>query len=459
MNETKITLIFNSANLFETLVRKFNSDQNFSEILSGSVFALVARVVSAGLALFTSIIVARFYGAEAVGILAVVNSFLMLVTIFTVVGTSTSILRLIPEHITKYSVTSAYCVYRKTQFFVAMVSLLIGTVFYFGAGILADKVFSKPHLSFFFALASGFVIFKSLMDLNVQAVRGLLLRRTFAFMQVLPALAMISILLATTFLFRHPNNPVYAQLAAFVVTAMVGVFIMDRAFKRRVQHDDVVEPITLKEILSLSLPMLLSASMHFFIAQTGVIILGMFRTESEVGHYFIAVRLATMAAYVLFAVNSLAAPKFAQLYHSGKMDDLFHVAKKSSKLIFWTTTPILLVLIVLGKPILAFFFGESFVGVYPVMILVVFGQFVNSISGPTNNFLDMIGYQRVFMRIIVLSAVINVILNLALVPFFGIYGAAFTIMISLAFWNTCTLIYIKMKFGRTIGYVPLVRWN
>ncbi len=42
------------------------------------------------------------------GIVAVLNSFLMLATIFTVLGTNTSILRLIPECLAKYSPAAAF---------------------------------------------------------------------------------------------------------------------------------------------------------------------------------------------------------------------------------------------------------------------------------------------------------------------------------------------------------------
>lgn len=213
--------------------KNLSYDKNFSEILSGSVYAMGARVAATGLTLLTTVIVVRYYGAEAMGILTLVNSFMMFVTIFTVLGTGTSILRLIPEHVAKYSITSAFNVYRKTQYMVAAVSVVTGTGFFFASGIIADKVFNKPHLSFFFALAAGVVIFKSLMDLNTQAVRGLRLIRTFAFMQMLPSLSMLVVLVAITFLFKHPNNPVYSQLAAFGITAIVGALIMDIAFKKK----------------------------------------------------------------------------------------------------------------------------------------------------------------------------------------------------------------------------------
>jgi len=112
------------------------SDKKFSEILRGSVWALGARVVATGFGMVSYIIIARWYGADVLGIVAVINSFLMLATIFTVMGTNTSILRLIPEHLVKYSPTSALKVYRKTQFMVLVTSLVTrGLVFWTPVGV------------------------------------------------------------------------------------------------------------------------------------------------------------------------------------------------------------------------------------------------------------------------------------------------------------------------------------
>ena len=73
--------------MFKTFKRKYinlTTDAKFTEILTGSIWALSARVLATGFGLVSSIIIARFYGADTVGIVAVLNSFLTLITVFTV---------------------------------------------------------------------------------------------------------------------------------------------------------------------------------------------------------------------------------------------------------------------------------------------------------------------------------------------------------------------------------------
>lgn len=437
--------------------RNLVSDRGFEEILSGTAWALGAKVAATLVSAVTTIIIARVYGAAAVGILAVITSVMGFAKILTVLGTDTSILRLIPEHIAKHSARSAFHVYRKTQWFVIALSLATGAGLFASSNFIAESVFSKPHLSPLFQLASVFVVFRSLMILNTSAVRGLRLIRTFAMMQALSPFAMLVVLLVLTFTTRHPDAPVHAQLAAYAVTGVVGWAIVRLGFRREVEHSQPVERMPLGSILSISTPMVMTTSMQFFIGQTGVVMLGMFRTEEEVGYYSIATRLATLTVFIIRAINAMAASKFSELYHMHAQNELLRVARKSSKLIFWTTAPVLAVLLIFGQPVLRLLYGDEFTAAYAAMAILVIGKFVSAISGSTGMFMNMTGNEKEFRNIVLVATVLIIALGFALIPGFGIEGAAVAATVSLAFWNLGTLWFIKKKFGRSIGYLPGLR--
>jgi O-antigen/teichoic acid export membrane protein len=277
-------------------------------------------------------------------------------------------------------------------------------------------------------------------------------------MQVLPLALNLLVLVCLGLFVPVQDAPVYAMLVGTAITGVVGWFVMESAFRKKMQRMDKVQPMATREILSLSLPMLMTATMTFIMGQTGIVLLGMYRSETEVGYYAIAVKLATLTAFVLNAINVMVGPKFSELFHSGKMDELFHVAKKSSKLIFFTTTPVLLGLIIFGKQLLGIAFGAEFTVAYPAMLLLIAGQFFNSISGSTAYFMNMTGNQNVFRNIVVVAALINVILNILLTPYYGIYGAGFAAMTSSIVWNAAVLVFLKLKFGKTTGFFPRIRY-
>lgn len=443
-------------NNVKTSILNFISDEKFSEILRGSVWSLGTRVLATGITFLSTMIIARFYGAEILGILAIVQSIFVITTIFTLVGTHNSILRLIPEHIAKYSPSSAFRVYRKTQFLVAALSILSGGALYLLSTPLAEGVFAKPHLSFYFALASFFVLFYSIMTLNTQAVRGLRLNRTFAMMQALPSLSKFIVLVTLTLTLFQPENPAYALFSSYLITAVVGVLIMDFAFKKKIQPTDSINFASTSSILKVSVPMFLTSTMTFIIGQTGVILLGIFHNESEVGYYDIAVKMATLTSFILNSINSMAAPNFSDLYHKGKIEDLFYIAKKSSKLIFWTTVPILLLLILLGNHVLLLLYGEEFSKSYMPMVILIFGHFVSSISGSTTNFMNMTGNHTSLRNIMMYTLLLSILLNILFIQKFGVTGAAIAGSICISFSNITTLIFIKIKYKKTIGYFPII---
>ncbi len=429
----------------------------FSQILTGSAWAFSAHILTAGLGFLSSIIIARFYGAAVLGIVAVIQSVLMLTAMLSVLGTNISILRLIPEHLVKFSASSALKLYRKTQYMAVSGSLITGALLFLSADLLADRVFSKPHLATYFTLAAVFVVFRSITLLNTQAVRGLSMARMFALMQVLPQVFTLLLLVLMTVFIDSKSVPIYALLGGFAVTGAVGWFLMESSFKGKMQPRDIIQPLPVRSILSISLPMLVTGVLTFIMEEAGVILLGIFRSQAEVGYYAIAVKLAGLTTILLLAVNAMAAPKFSELFHAGNMDALFRVAKKSARLVFWTSTPILIGFALFGRPLLSMLFGASFAVAYPALVLLVLGQFVKAISGSTDFFMNMTGNQTVFRNIMLCSAILNIGLNLLLIPKVGILGAALTAATSLAFWNVVALFSMKRRFGRTIAYLPGVK--
>lgn len=436
------------------VVVNFVSDKKFSEIFKGSVWSFVAQVASALLSMVISVVTARFFGVESLGVVAIIHSFIMLASIFTVMGTGTSILRLIPEYIVSYSFASAYFVYRKVQYFVSFAAIVFGVVLFCFTPYIADEIFNKPDLKFYIALASFFVLFRSLMTLNTQAARGLRLIRTYALMQVLPALSNLFLLLILVFFTYNPHAPVYSYLFSIFFTALFGVLVMLFSFKKQILNYSNIYTISIKKIIQISFPMLMTASMNFVIAQTGIILLGVFKYTSDVGYYSVAIKLATLTTFILHAVNSMSASKFSELYHSNNTKDLFYIAKKSTKLIFFLTVPILVALLIFGKNILAFLYGDVFQLAYIPLIILVVGQFFNSISGSTGIFLNMTGHQIILRNIMAAAAILNIVLNLLLIPLFGITGAAIAAMLCTIMWNLIAMVFIKRKFNFMIGYFP-----
>lgn len=439
--------------MIERLKAKIDSDQNFKDILKGSSLAFIAKIMSAMFGIATSLIIARYYGADVMGIVAIINSVLAIFGIFALMGTNTAILRLIPEYLQKYSVSSVYELYKKTISIVFGLSLLGTVVLFLSSALLSEYAFHKPSLEYFFVISSLFIGIQSLVPINQDVFRGLQKINLYAQMQFLPSFLNFVLIVIVTFFFFYEYNPVYVIFASSTIMLIITSIAVQRSFKTAASIHHTKHITSRSDIIALSFPMFLANSMYIVIEQTDTIMLGIMRSEAEVGIYSIAFKLAMMTMLIFTAVDSMAAPKFSQLYHSGKMEELKQVAQKSTKLIFWINFPIFIIYIVLGQFLLNLYGSEFNMGYYALIILAM-GQFTLAVVGSVGHFLNMTGHQKVFKNIIIMGGVLNIVLNIILIPNYGITGAAIASMISNATWSITAGIYIRHKFGFSISYVP-----
>jgi O-antigen/teichoic acid export membrane protein len=445
------------ANMFKRFINRHLNDKKFSEILTGSSWAVGARILAIFLGFVINIIIARVYGAKALGVFTFVESTLILVTVFTLVGTNTSILRFIPEHMIKYSTSSAYCVYKKILKIIFLMSVSSFIVFFVFSDSIAERILLKNNLAYYLTLLALFIPFKSLLLYNTQALRGLKLIKEFAAIIVLPHILHICLLAGLTFIIDEKDLPVLTFLSSVAIASIVGWGIMNSSFKKRLKVTDIIYDEPVSKIFAISLPMLMTSATTYVIGQTGVIFLTIFRTETEVGYYGVAVKMATVTSFILASVNSVIAPKFSELFHSEKIEELFYIAKKSTKLIFWLTLPISVTLLLCGRHALSIFFGADFIAAYPALAVLLFGQFFNSISGSTMLFMNMTNRQVLMRNIIIIAAILQISLSFFLIPKMGTLGAAIAAAASLVFWNLTTLAYLKHTYGKTTGYIPSIR--
>jgi O-antigen/teichoic acid export membrane protein len=188
-------------------------------------------------------------------------------------------------------------------------------------------------------------------------------------------------------------------------------------------------------------------------------------TPEDVGIYHTAFKLSMFAAVALMSINSIAAPKFAEMFGKDDMDGLKRVVHQSTKMIFWTSVPLVTIFFIFSEFLLGLFGEEFKIGV-TAFIFLSCGRLISSFSGSVGNILQMTGNQNIYAKILFIGAILNITLNLILIPetsplaslnIVGINGAAFASMSSLIIWNLSMVFVVKKKFGFYTFYIPFIK--
>ena len=200
-----------------------------------------------------------------------------------------------------------------------------------------------------------------------------------------------------------------------------------------------------------ALPLMLLSGSHVVLSQTDTLMIGVFLDTEQVGIYSAAVKTASWVPFVLLAVNAIAAPLIASLYAQGDRPGLQQLVSTVARWMFYPALATAIGLFSLAEPILQLF-GPEFIAAKGALGTLILGQLVNVGAGSVAYLMTMTGHQDQSVLVMGASALVNVLLNLVGIQFFGIFGAALATAVSMAMWN----IWLHVLVVRQLGVYPSI---
>ena len=232
----------------------------------------------------------------------------------------------------------------------------------------------------------------------------------------------------------------YALVAAMWVTAIVQYALQKRAFSKVLPAGP--RQYRLKFWVLVSLPVLLMEGFTLVMMNMDVLLLDLFVEPDQIGIYYATARTISLVAFVHFAVAAAVMPRFAASYANGDNAAIQQLLRQSR---MWTLLPSLagaVALIALGKPLLGLF-GAEFTAGYSLMFVLVLGLLERAAVGPTQGLLVVSGRQNLAAFVLSGAVIANVVLNLTLIPRFGLAGAAWAT--SIAYGLEAITLYLIAK--------------
>lgn len=208
--------------------------------------------------------------------------------------------------------------------------------------------------------------------------------------------------------------------------------------------------VSLSELLLFSLPTAFAGTFTFLTSWVDRILLGLFATTADVGIYQALAQPALIIAIILRSLNTIFSPMIANLYQLGEFDRLEEMYKVSTKWGIYLSIPFFLFICFASQEIMVGLFGIEYAsGAMPLVVLTI-GQMVNVSTGAVGFILVMTGYERFWLIFSVVAFTLNVVLNVLLVPQFGLMGAAVATAIAIS------SLYLSGLFAakRVVGLWP-----
>jgi O-antigen/teichoic acid export membrane protein len=184
-----------------------------------------------------------------------------------------------------------------------------------------------------------------------------------------------------------------------------------------------------------------------FMQQTvSVMIAGSLLSSTDLGLFRASARAALLINFILIVINAVIPARFATLYHQGDRAGLNVLARKGTLLGIVLASPIMLVCVVVPQMVLSLF-GHDFVQGANLLRIIAIAQMVNVATGSVSFLLNMTGHERLMRNISITTNLIGLLSFVALIPIFGVYGAAAALTLVLILQNLTALVFVWRKLG------------
>ena len=424
-------------------------DKSLSELLRAALATLGGRISAAALGLIVSVIVARAYGANMIGFLALVNSIAMLSSIPAKMGFGVSIMRFIPEYKINLPQRAALRLFNHVVIITLVSSVFVAVILSFLKVYWVDLLPQEFDMLNFEVILGLAIVSNVILTICTVSMRAFNFNRVFIIFQFLPALINLLCLLFLMQLFKS-LAPVYAFIIAIFVSSILAFTIVNYLESKTLQgpSGEACHDIRLTKILSISIPMMFTGMAAVLASEYGVIYLGSVTSLAEVGLYATGLRFAMMTGMGLKALNSVAGPKVSGLYFSGQIKEMFVVARFISAISAGVALMTCLFFVLFGETMIVLLFGADFEGSYPVLMVLMVSQVINAAAGPTGLVLNMAGHEKKCTLITFIASVSLIMTSFLLVPELGAIGLALGVLVFEIVWNGLGLLTLYSEYNQ-----------
>ncbi|WP_414468849.1 flippase [Methanobacterium sp. ACI-7] len=410
---------------------------HIKKIAKNTTVLLVSQVISYILAFFYMIYIARYLGADGFGILTFALAFTGIFGIFADMGLNTLTVREVSRD---KSLTNKY-------FSNVLLIKIILSVLTFGIIILSINLLNYPQeainivyligLSVIITATSGIFnsIFQAHEKMEYQSI-GLIINNVLLFIGVL--------------LIIYYSLGILEFALIYLISSIIGflyIFIVYLLkFPAKIRFNVNFWKPTIKEALPFGLTGI-SGMIYTYIDS---VMLSLIQNNEVVGWYNGAYRLTLILLFIPNVINLAIFPKMAQYYDSNK-NSLNLMYQRYFKYMIVLGIPTGFLITILADRIILLILGTGFLQSIVALQILIWTIVFTFAGAAFVQLLQSINKQVIITKISGICVIINIILNLILIPKYSYIGASYATLIT-EIILVGYVIYSSYKLGYGIEY-------
>lgn len=387
-----------------------------NKVVKNAGWIIGGNLANKVLAFLVGILTARYLGPSNYGLINYAAAYTTFLASFCTLGINSIIVKDFVEHPEEEGTTIG------TTLLLRAASSCLSAIMIVGIVSIVDR--DEPVTIAVVALSSIGMIFQIFDTLNYwfQA------RLQSKYSAVASLVAYVAVSAYKIILLVLGKSVEWFAVATALDYLVLAVFLLGTYFKNGGTGFHV-SAAKARELLTSSSSFIISGLMVSVYACTDKLMMKQMLDEAAVGYYSLASSISTIWAFVLSAIIDSLYPEIVQAFSR----DRLQYERKNRQLyaiVFYTAVLVSAVICILADPIVGILYGASYLpAVQPLRIVVWYTAF--SYLGVARNAWMVCENRQKYLKYLYISAaLINVVLNLILIPLWGASGAAVASLIT-----------------------------
>ena len=313
-------------------------------LAKGASIAFIGLILSKFFTYLFRVFIARYFGPGDYGLFSLGLAVLSFFSIFALLGMKSGVTRYIAYHITKKNEGGVKGVIKSSIEMVLPMSIVMLILMVILSPYIAINIFNEPNLLGVLYVLSLSLPFSAVISLFASVFIGF---KKNKYQALTEEISINFSKLVLVIIIGIIGLGVVGIAWAWTIATIL-IFFMSAYFLKKVYPDirSKVAAIPMKrELLSYSLPLLLTSSMGFLIIWTDTLMLGFFKTAIDVGIYNAALPTAQLLFLFPNAIAVLFLPIITELYTKKSKGELNRVYKTVTRWTFYVNFPLFLLMV------------------------------------------------------------------------------------------------------------------
>lgn len=417
----------------------FLKNSGIKQTIAKNTFWLAAAEgITRFLKLFLIIYIARILGATEYGKFTFASAFVSLFAIFSDFGISPIITRELAREKEKEKEFPAVLSLKLILSIGTLILICFGSFFITPDPVIREIIW----------ILGIYIIVSSFLEIVYAFLRARQQMQYEAWIKILQAVVVTGASFFVLFNFPSVQNLSLSYLFAVSIALILTlIFFHSKIYRLKVSFNKNIW----QNILIMSWPLALAGVFGTIYNQTDSVMMGYLEQIAQVGWYNAAYRIigATLIPVALISVSF--SPVLSKLFKESK-EKLQKVWDYYMQLMVVLALPIVVGGITLAPKIIDFIYDPSyFPSILAFQILLIMAA-LSYICNPFAQALIVSNQQKRLFWVTLSGAIVNIGLNLILIPKYSLYGAAFTTVVTL-----CLVLFLLYKF--TSKFTPIKPFN